>query len=162
MTSLVVGFCLYRIGRFMKGRYDGMKQMIKIKEKEIELLTDLWKIDESEIDWLERINQGRVVFLCDMPLFVVLTIAIGGYGEVWRCEWREHAVAVKKLLNHWISPDSNIQFEKEIQFLQTIRHPNIVLFYGAGELKVSTYRHNLQYRNEVRNLFGNRRIGRRS
>jgi len=55
---------------------------------------------------------------------------------VWKCEWREHTVAVKKLLNHWVSSDSNEQFQEEIRFLQTIRHPNIVLFYGAGELKV--------------------------
>jgi len=61
---------------------------------------------------------------------------LGGYGEVWKCEWREHTVAVKKLLNHWIETESNIKFQEEIRFLQTIRHPNIVLFYGAGELKV--------------------------
>jgi len=61
---------------------------------------------------------------------------LGGYGEVWKCEWREHTVAVKKLLNHWINSESNNKFHEEIEFLQTIRHPNIVLFYGAGELKV--------------------------
>jgi len=55
---------------------------------------------------------------------------------VWKCEWREHTVAVKKLLKHWISGESNSKFHEEIGFLQTIRHPNIVLFYGAGELKV--------------------------
>ena len=55
---------------------------------------------------------------------------------MWKCEWREHIVAVKKLLNHWINTDSNCKFQQEIRFLQTIRHPNIVLFYGAGELEV--------------------------
>jgi len=41
------------------------------------------------------------------------------------------------MLNHWIDSDSNSKFQQEIRFLQTIRHPNIVLFYGAGELKVT-------------------------
>jgi len=56
---------------------------------------------------------------------------------VWKCEWREHIVAVKKLLHHWISSESNSKFQEEIEFLQTVRHPNIVLFYGAGELQVA-------------------------
>jgi len=56
---------------------------------------------------------------------------------VWKCEWREHIVAVKKLLNHWISSELNSKFLEEIEFLQTVRHPNIVLFYGAGELQVT-------------------------
>ena len=35
-----------------------MKKLVKNQEKEIELLTDLWKIDESEIEWLEPISRG--------------------------------------------------------------------------------------------------------
>jgi len=60
MTSLVLGFILYRLGRFVKGKYDNMKLLVKKKEKEIELLTDLWKIDESEIEWIEPISRGSV------------------------------------------------------------------------------------------------------
>jgi len=55
MTALGVGSVLYKI---VKERYDKIKQLVKRKEKEIELLTDLWKIDESEIQWLEHISQG--------------------------------------------------------------------------------------------------------
>ena len=57
---------------------------------------------------------------------------------MWKCEWRENVVAVKKLLQHWVdnNTDSRKKFQQEIQFLQTIRHPNIVLFYGAGEMEV--------------------------
>jgi len=76
---------------------------------------------------------------------------VGGYGEVWKCEWREHTVAVKKLLKHWISGESNSKFHEEIEFLQTIRHPNIVLFYGAGELQVIQIKETLSISNSHSN-----------
>jgi len=46
-------------------------------------------------------------------------------------------VAVKKLQAHWIefAPTVLGEFELEVKFLKTIRHPNIVLFYGAGYSK---------------------------
>jgi len=63
MTALVLCFVLYRIGKYLKERSDVMSQLVKKKEKEIELLTDLWKIDESEIEWLERVSQGKMEML---------------------------------------------------------------------------------------------------
>jgi len=137
MTSLVFGFVLYRLGRYVKESYDDMKQLVKKKDQEIELLTDLWKIDESEIEWIEPISQGEKPFR-RRTLFSAtnVLVTVGGYGDVWKCEWREHVVAVKKLLHHWVNSESSLNFHEEIEFLQTIRHPNIVLFYGAGELKV--------------------------
>jgi len=58
MTALVFGFLFYQSGRYVKARYDNMKRLVLKKDKEIELLTDLWKIDESEIEWIEPINRG--------------------------------------------------------------------------------------------------------
>jgi len=57
-----------------------------------------------------------------------------GFGEVWKCEWRETIVAVKKLQSHWIEANPTVleEFEQEVKFLRTIRHPHIVLFFGAG------------------------------
>jgi len=63
MTALVFGFVLYQSGRHLKARYDRMKQLVRKKEKEIELLTDLWKINGSEIEWLEPISRG--ILECD-------------------------------------------------------------------------------------------------
>jgi len=59
----------------------------------------------------------------------------GGFGEVWKCRMGETPVAVKKLLSHWLELDSTAEheFEKEIDILKKIRHPNIVLFFGAGK-----------------------------
>jgi len=64
LTALVFGFILYRLGLFIKARYDQMKQLVRKKEKQIELLTDLWKIDVSEIEWLEPINRGIETQIC--------------------------------------------------------------------------------------------------
>jgi len=61
MAALIVSFGLYQVGSYVKKQYDRMKQMVKSKEKEIELLTDLWKIDESEIDWLEPVSRGKSI-----------------------------------------------------------------------------------------------------
>jgi len=58
LTVFVFGFILYWLGLHLKARYDGMKQLVRKKDKQIELLTDLWKIDASEIEWLEPINRG--------------------------------------------------------------------------------------------------------
>jgi len=35
-----------------------MKLLVQERDKEIELLTDLWKIDDTEIEWIERVSQG--------------------------------------------------------------------------------------------------------
>jgi len=59
-TTLGIGSVLYKI---VRERYDKIKQLVKSKEKEIELLTDLWKIDESEIEWLEHVSQGIFIFI---------------------------------------------------------------------------------------------------
>jgi len=44
-------------------------------------------------------------------------------------------VAVKKLLSHWLESDSTSaeEFKREVEILKKLRHPHIVLFFGAGE-----------------------------
>ena len=89
MTALIFGFVLYQSGRYVKARYDKMKQLVRKKEKEIELLTDLWKIDGSEIEWLEPINRGwfaspsefRVFARCHWLNFSTQE-GMGRYGNV--------------------------------------------------------------------------------
>jgi len=60
----------------------------------------------------------------------------GGFGEVWKCQLGETTVAVKKLLSHWLEADSSTaeEFRCEAEILKKLRHPNIVLFFGAGNL----------------------------
>jgi len=48
----------------------------------------------------------------------------------------ETEVAVKKLLSYWLQTDSSTtgEFERETEILKKLRHPNIVLFFGAGNI----------------------------
>jgi len=63
------------------------------------------------------------------------TFERGGYGEVWKCKMGETKVAVKKLLSYWLLTDSStaVEFARETEILKKLRHPNIVLFLGAGK-----------------------------
>src|ERR1700751_885949 len=56
-------------------------------------------------------------------------LASGGQGEVWKAfDVRLHRfVAIKQLNAHLQSdPDSIARFEREAQFVASLRHPNIV------------------------------------
>ncbi len=58
----------------------------------------------------------------------------GGYGQVHKATYRDWTVAVKQLqfvMAEWA--DIRRDFLREIQFMRTVRHPNIVMFIGAGQ-----------------------------
>ena len=78
----------------------------------VEELTNVWQINENEIAQLE-------------------VIGAGGYGDVFKVRYRDMFAAMKILRQP--TDDSFLwEFEREIKFMQTVRHPNIVLFLGAG------------------------------
>ena len=57
----------------------------------------------------------------------------GEYGEAYQAEYREMMVAVKKLQGIHMEFDRiELEFEREIEVMRAIRHPNIVLFIGGG------------------------------
>jgi len=79
---LTVGLGIGGIRRYQKKL--ALKQnTIDQQLEEISELTNVWKIDPLEVTWISKINSG-------------------GFGEVWRCEWRENIVATKKLHQHWV------------------------------------------------------------
>jgi serine/threonine protein kinase len=91
--------------------------LLKNKEHEVRELTNTWNIDSREIKLRKRIDT-------DSP---------GGYGEVYQADYREMTVAVKKLQGiHQHLQRLELEFEREIEVMRTIRHPNIVLFLGGG------------------------------
>jgi serine/threonine protein kinase len=58
----------------------------------------------------------------------------GGYGQVHKAMYRDWTVAVKQLhldMEQWA--DVRNEFLREIHFMRTVRHSNIVMFIGAGQ-----------------------------
>ena len=92
----------------------------KIREKSlihhVQVLTGVWQIQEEEIS--------------EMSL-----VGVGGYGQVYQAKYRDMMVAMKMLHIPFIKNSDMLEFEREIKFMQTVRHPNIVLFLGAGQTK---------------------------
>lgn len=61
------------------------------------------------------------------------SLAKGSFGEVWSATWGHIPVAVKTLHTHLADfPSEIVEFEREAVFMQSIRHPNLLIFYGAG------------------------------
>jgi serine/threonine protein kinase len=65
-------------------------------------------------------------------------IGTGSFGEVFKARWLGAQVVAVKVLR--ISPKSKLektqqlaQFQREIQLLSTLQHPNIVRFLGASD-----------------------------
>jgi hypothetical protein len=80
----------------------------------VEQLNSVWQIKENEVRLLHRIG-------------------VGGYGEVYRAKYRDMTVAVKVM--HLPTDETLVkEFEREVVYMQTIRHPNIVMFIGAGKM----------------------------
>ena len=82
--------------------------------RQVKELTSAWQVNYSELTLHNRIGAG-------------------GFGEVYKAEYRNVVVAVK-LLRPFADEAASQEFQKEIEFMQTIRHPNIVLFIGAGKV----------------------------
>ncbi len=61
-------------------------------------------------------------------------IGVGAIGRVLFAQWSDLPVVVKVLraVGRELDETATQEFRREVEFLQTIRHPNIVLFYGAG------------------------------
>ena len=87
------------------------------RQREVCELTNAWSIDSKELELQERIDG-------DTP---------GAFGEVYRARYRDMIVAVKRLTEAQIGwRRSEQEFDREIQFMRTVRHANIVLFLGGG------------------------------
>ena len=87
-------------------------------ERELEETRRAFTIQPQEVHLLSRLDE-------DCP---------GGYGQVHKATYRDMTVAVKQLqlvMAEWV--DIRKEFLREIQFMRTIRHPNIVMFLGAGQ-----------------------------
>lgn len=83
-------------------------------QRRVDELTSVWQIGHNELELMERIGEG-------------------GFGKVHKAVYREVVVAVKVLSDPEQNEKMTGEFEREIFFMQTVRHPNIVMFIGAGK-----------------------------
>ena len=75
-----------------------------------------WNIKPSELHLINRIDEENT----------------GSYGDIYRAQYRNFQVAVKKLRVALRECREEREFEREIVLMPSIRHRNIVLFLGAG------------------------------
>eukprot|EP00049_Salpingoeca_infusionum_P015489 m.302008 g.302008 ORF g.302008 m.302008 type:complete len:1197 (+) comp15885_c0_seq1:112-3702(+) len=94
------------------------QQLLADKEVEFEEIVRVFRIQEGEIHLEHRIDG-------DSP---------GAFGDVWKGRFQGHSVAVKRLKVAVMEMDEESvqQFDAEVRFMRSIRHKNIVFFYGAG------------------------------
>ena len=112
MMILIIALFLF-IRRMM--RYRKAKRHV---EEELSSAHRVWTIHSDEIILGERIDG-------DTP---------GSYGEVYWGVYRDITVAIK-YLNAIMFSDQRVrrEFEREVEVMRAIRHPNIVMFFGAGK-----------------------------
>ena len=112
LSLLVVSVCTILYIRAKKRRREASLL------KTVDELNTVWQIGDEEIELHERIGGG-------------------GFGDVFRARYRDLIVAVK-ILKCPEDEKVDYEFEREIQFMQTMRHSNIVMFLGAGRFTDST------------------------
>ena len=92
-----------------------LKRRSKEQRLRLEALENAWKIEYSQLTFLGDLGSGA-------------------FGKVVKADWDGLIVAVKELhaAMREISSASVTDFERESEFLQKTRHPNVVRFFGAG------------------------------
>lgn len=123
-SGLVAGIVLFAFAAAMLVRLrkakKGHRVALRDKGRELCELTNGWTVDYRELKLQCRID----------------TMSPGGFGDVYKAEYHEMTVAVKKLKEVMLDLErTEMEFEREIQVMRTIRHPNIVLFLGVGRFR---------------------------
>ena len=86
-----------------------------------------WELKETRRTF--TVLPWEVTLLCRLD-----QACLGGYGQVNKATYRDWTVAIKQLhldMAEWA--DIRNEFLREIRFMRTVRHPNIVMFIGAGQ-----------------------------
>ena len=112
LVIVIVSVVLFR--QMMKYRKQKM-----VREVELEVMRNVWTINSSEIQLLDRIDDG----------------APGSYGDVYKARYRDMSVALKKLKLQ--TREFARDFLNETELMKSMRHRNIVLFIGAGKFETN-------------------------
>jgi serine/threonine protein kinase len=81
------------------------------REEELESIRDSWRIAWSELTVVKQVGKGAA-------------------GVVSLAGWLGNRVAVKEIFNE--TEINEASFSREAEVMQSLRHPNILCFYGAG------------------------------
>jgi hypothetical protein len=100
-----------------------------------EQLSSRLELSRAEVSSMQRLWEIR-----PSELVMQDDIAAGSFGKVVQALWNDIPVAVKCLSGVSTSLDDAAvaDFERECAFMKSVRHANIILFYGAGRLKNGT------------------------
>eukprot|EP00045_Choanoeca_perplexa_P014136 m.164523 g.164523 ORF g.164523 m.164523 type:complete len:1162 (-) comp16581_c0_seq14:34-3519(-) len=116
--SVFVWFKLRKDIRTLRNQDELQTKLLHERAKEIFELEAAWTIQASEVEFNRRIDEGSE----------------GAFGEVWQGLWQDRVVAVKQLRQSIQELDDAAvhDFDAEVKFMRTLRHANVVYFYGAG------------------------------
>lgn len=108
----------------LRRKSDGMAELATEMQLQQRLLGD--EMDLMKMGWQISADQ---IDLKDQ-------LARGAYGSVWTGSWGHISVAIKTLHRGIaeLDPEAVAEFQQEADRMQSIRHPNLVTFYGAGTM----------------------------
>ena len=128
VLSLLGASVLAGVGFLLRRR----ARQVETLEAQSELNQRLLKTHEQELD------QFRAASLVDLAdLHIVRKVDQGAFGDVFEGTYRELPVAVKTLRANLLEMDASLadEMEREIEFMRTLRHTNILFFFGAGKFE---------------------------
>ncbi|XP_065188446.1 uncharacterized protein LOC135819210 [Sycon ciliatum] len=109
-------------------KYHNRNQQLKLKERELQDKHKSMRLYQKKLD---QINIGARIQWSSLNR--TKKLARGSFSQVWLAEFSDMLVAVKVLPKY---TGRNISltdhFIQEAEVLRSIRHPNIVIFLGAG------------------------------
>ena len=109
-------------------KYHTRSQQLKLKERELQDKHKSMRLYQKKLD---QINIGARIRWSSLNL--TKKLARGAFSQVWQAEFSDMLVAVKVLPKYSGRNTSQTdQFVQEAEVLRSIRHPNIVIFLGAG------------------------------
>lgn len=133
IITLIIGCTIViAIIFYLRKLYKIQKNNLNKKES---ILYDMLRDNE-----LENLDEDKKAWELNKKLFqiepseieIIKKVGSGGEGIVFLAKWRQLDVAVKYFNCKLIPEDSLIQnFKKESGLMSSLRHPNIITFYGA-------------------------------
>lgn len=109
------------------------------REATVKRMLEAWQIPENHIKFLEKLAEGVSERHVSLNCILNLTAAChtGAFGAVWLGLWGRQTVAIKTLkrivgVGDELDPEAAEDFRKECVTLQSIKHPCLIVFFGAG------------------------------